>query len=150
MLLLKRIMCHFPSQPMPDATGQVVFAGYGIVMPGGWNDFAEIDASGKWVLAIIGDPEPENPQSEFIAYASDRMKAINARDHGAAGLLLVKGPSIEKEDKLMPAYYDKTASDAGIPVINITRKLANHLIRQGFYHRRPGKRTANFHASVFI
>lgn len=111
-----------------SATGQVVFAGYGIVMPGGWNDFAEIDASGKWVLAIIGDPEPENPQSEFIAYASDRMKAINARDHGAAGLLLVKGPSIEKEDKLMPAYYDKTASDAGIPVINITRKLANHLI----------------------
>jgi hypothetical protein len=111
-----------------SATGQVVFAGYGIVMPGGWNDFAEIDVSDKWVLAMIGDPEPENQQSEFIAYASDRMKAINARDHGAAGLLLVKGPSIEKEDKLMPAYYDKTASDAGIPVINITRKLANHLI----------------------
>jgi len=111
-----------------SATGQVVFAGYGIVMPGGWNDFAEIDASGKWVLAMIGDPEPENQQSEFIAFASDRMKAINARDHGAIGLLLVKGPSVEKEDKLMPAYYDKTASDAGIPVINITRKLANHLI----------------------
>jgi aminopeptidase YwaD len=79
-----------------SATGQVVFAGYGIVMPAGWNDFAEIDASGKWVLAMIGDPEPENPQSEFIAYSSDRMKAINARDHGAIGLLLVKGPSIEK------------------------------------------------------
>lgn len=111
-----------------NATGQVVFAGYGIVMPGGWNDFSGIDVSGKWALAMIGDPEPENPQSEFIAYASDRMKAINARDKGAAGLLLVKGPSFEKEDKLMPAYYDKTASDAGIPVINITRKLANHLI----------------------
>lgn len=111
-----------------SATGPVIFAGYGIVMPGGWNDFAEIDATDKWVLAMVGDPEPENPQSEFIAYASDRMKAINARDHGAIGLLLVKGPSIDKEDKLMPAYYDKTASDAGIPVINITRKLANHLI----------------------
>jgi aminopeptidase YwaD len=110
------------------ATGQVVFAGYGIVMPSGWNDFAGIDVNGKWVLAMIGDPEPENPQSEYIAYTSDRMKAINARDQGAAGLLLVKGPSVEKEDKLMPAYYDKTASDAGIPVINITRKLANHLI----------------------
>jgi aminopeptidase YwaD len=111
-----------------SAAGQVVFAGYGIMMPDGWNDYAEIDVTDKWVLAIVGDPEPENPQSEFIAYSSDRMKAINARDNGAVGLLLVKGPSVEKDDKLMPAYYDKNASDAGIPVINITRKLANHLI----------------------
>ena len=111
-----------------EATGPVVFAGYGIVIPGKWNDYEGIDVNGKWVLALVGDPEPDNPQSEFIAFSSDRMKAITARDQGAAGLLLVKGPSVEADDKLMPAYYDKTASDAGIPVLNITRKLANHLI----------------------
>jgi aminopeptidase YwaD len=111
-----------------SATGPVVFAGYGIVMPGQWDDYAEIDVTGKWVLSLIGDPEPENLQSDFIPHSSDRMKAVNAHDRGAAGLLLVKGPAIEAEDKLMPAYYDKTASDAGIPVINITRRLANHLI----------------------
>jgi hypothetical protein len=111
-----------------NATGPVFFAGYGIVMPGKWNDYEAIDATGKWALVLTGDPEPDDPQSEFIPFSSDRMKAISARDNGAAGLLLVKGPSVDKDDKLMPAYYDKNATDAGIPVINITRRLANHLI----------------------
>ncbi|HHN48311.1 MAG TPA: M20/M25/M40 family metallo-hydrolase [Bacteroidales bacterium] len=111
-----------------SATGPVVFAGYGIVMPGQWDDYADVDVTGKWVLALVGDPEPDNPQSDFIPHSTDRMKAVSARDRRAAGLLLVKGPAIEADDKLMPAYYDKTASDAGIPVLNITRRLANHLI----------------------
>lgn len=111
-----------------SATGTVFFAGYGMIVPNRWDDYAGVDVTGKWVLAFTADPEPENQQSEFIPFSSDRVKAINARDRGAAGLLLVKGVSTDKEDKLMPAYYDKTAMTAGIPVINITRKLANHLI----------------------
>jgi len=111
-----------------NAKGTIVFAGYGIIMPGRWDDYSGIDTRGKWVMVLAGDPEPDNPQSDFISYSSDRMKAITARDKGAAGMLLVKGPSMEAEDKLMPAYYDKNASDAGIPVINITRRLADYLI----------------------
>ncbi|NLN96674.1 MAG: M20/M25/M40 family metallo-hydrolase [Bacteroidales bacterium] len=110
------------------ASGHVVFVGYSIVMPDKWDDYSGIDVKGKWVLSLTGDPEPDNPKSEFIAHSSDRQKALNARDRGAIGLLLVKGTEQDKEDKLMPAYYDKNASDAGIPVINITRKLADHLI----------------------
>ncbi len=110
------------------ASGHVVFVGYSIVMPDKWDDYSDIDVKGKWVLSLTGDPEPDNPKSEFIAHSSDRQKALNARDRGAIGLLLVKGTGQDKEDKLMPAYYDKNASDAGIPVINITRKLADHLI----------------------
>ncbi|MGB4205769.1 MAG: M20/M25/M40 family metallo-hydrolase [Bacteroidales bacterium] len=110
------------------ASGHVVFVGYSIVMPDKWDDYAGIDVKGKWVLSLTGDPEPDNPKSDFIAHSSDRQKALNARDRGAIGLLLVKGAGHDKEDKLMPAYYDKNASDAGIPVINITRKLADHLI----------------------
>lgn len=111
-----------------SATAEVVFAGYGIVMPGAWYDFQQIDVKDKWVLVLTGDPEPENTQSAFIPFASDRLKAINAKDRGAAGLLIVRGVTSEKEDKLMPAFYDKTASDAGLPVINITRTLANKII----------------------
>jgi len=111
-----------------SANGTVVFAGYGIVFPGRWDDYAGIDAQGKWVLVLAGDPEPNNPQSDFIPYASDRMKAITAADKGAVGMLLVKGPSMEAEDNLMPAYYDKNASDAGILVISITRRVADYLI----------------------
>lgn len=111
-----------------NASGNVFFAGYGMIVPNRWDDYAGVDVTGKWVLAFTADPEPENQQSEFIPFSSDRVKAINARDRGAAGLLLVKGATTDKEDKLMPAYYDKTAMTAGIPVINISRKLANHLI----------------------
>jgi len=110
------------------ASGHVVFVGYSIVIPDKWDDYSGIDVKGKWALSLTGDPEPDNPKSDFIAHASDRQKALNARDRGAIGLLLVKGTEQDKEDKLMPAYYDKNASDAGIPVINITRKLADHLI----------------------
>ena len=110
------------------ASGHVVFVGYSIVMPDKWDDYSGIDVKGKWVLSLTSDPEPDNPKSDFIAHSSDRQKALNARDRGAIGLLLVKGTRQDKEDKLMPAYYDKNASDAGIPVINITRKLADHLI----------------------
>ncbi len=110
------------------ASGHVVFVGYSIVIPDKWDDYSGIDVKGKWALSLTGDPEPDNPKSGFIAHASDRQKALNARDRGAIGLLLVKGTEQDKEDKLMPAYYDKNASDAGIPVINITRKLADHLI----------------------
>ena len=110
------------------ASGHVVFVGYSIVIPDKWDDYSGIDVKGKWALSLTGDPEPDNPKSDFIAHSSDRQKALNARDRGAIGLLLVKGTEQDKEDKLMPAYYDKNASDAGIPVINITRKLADHLI----------------------
>ncbi len=109
------------------AIAEVVFAGFGIVMPGIWDDFQNLDVKDKWVLILTGDPEPDNTQSAFIPFASDRLKAINAKDRGAAGLLIVKGVTSEKEDKLMPAFYDKTASDAGILVINITRSLANKI-----------------------
>ncbi|MDP2423834.1 MAG: M20/M25/M40 family metallo-hydrolase [Bacteroidales bacterium] len=116
-----------------SAEAEVVFAGYGIVMDGSWNDYESLSVNGKWVLALCGDPEPENSQSAFIPFSSDRLKAIAAKDRGAAGLLLVKGVNSEKDDKLMPSFYDKIAADAGIPVLNITRGLANKIIQNQNY-----------------
>ncbi len=106
----------------------VTFAGYGIVAQGLWDDYEGLNVTNQWVMMLAGDPEPDNPQSRLIAFSGDRLKAIHAKDRGAAGMLLVRGESLEKEDKLMPAFYDKTASDSGIPVIHITRALANEIL----------------------
>lgn len=76
---------------------EVVFAGFGMVIQTDElqrNDYEGVDAEGKWVLVLKGDPEPDNNNSAYIPFASARSKALFARDQGAAGigfLLLMAG-----------------------------------------------------------
>lgn len=109
----------------------VVFVGFGITGTSGdltWDDYAGLDIKGKWVLALRGDPEPDNAESAFIPMSTDRAKALAARDRGAAGLLLVSPSSVERKDKTIDIAFDKTVSDAGLPVISITRALASEVL----------------------
>ncbi|KAF5064253.1 Peptidase family M28 [anaerobic digester metagenome] len=113
------------------AVAPLVFAGFGIAGTSGelkWDDFSGINVRDKWVMALRGDPEPENPNSAFIPLATDRAKALSARDRGAAGLLLVSPSSIERSDRTIDIAFDKSVSDAGIPVVSITRNLAAFLL----------------------
>jgi hypothetical protein len=109
----------------------VVFAGYGFDLDLDslkWNDFKNIDVKGKWAIILRGDPEPEKQNSAFIAYGQERGKVLTAKDKGAIGVLLVTPSDIEKKDVLMHTQYDKSPSDAGIPVFSITRELADKLL----------------------
>jgi len=109
----------------------VIFAGFGISGSSGdlkWDDFADQDLKGKWVLVLRGDPEPDNASSAFIPMATDRAKALTVRDRGAAGLLLVSPSSVDKNDQPVDITFDKTVSDAGIPVISLTRKTASYIL----------------------
>lgn len=111
----------------------IVFAGFGFEIDEDslkWNDYNNIDVTGKWVLALRGDPQPDNDESLFIAYGDDRSKALVARDKKAAGLILVNGPQFG-DDKLAEPAFNRVTSDAGIPVINITRSVANQIIQAG-------------------
>jgi len=114
-----------------EVSAPLVFAGFGIAGISGelkWDDFSGIDVRDKWVMALRGDPEPDNPNSAFIPLATDRAKALSARDRGAAGLLLVSPSSIDRMDKTIDIAFDKSVSDAGIPVVSITRNLAAFLL----------------------
>lgn len=94
-------------EPFSFSTSQslnapVVFAGFGITAETDslkWDDYRDIDVKDKWVLVLRGDPEPDNPSSVFIPMASDRAKALNAKDKKAGGILLVSPSSIERSDK---------------------------------------------------
>ena len=104
----------------------VVFAGYGLDIHEDslqWNDYKGIDVKGKWVLVLRGDPDMDNPASPFARYSRDRDKAMTAMDHGAAGLLLVSGKEFDKKDEL--AGLRKMEYSAGIPVLQVTRKVAD-------------------------
>lgn len=110
---------------------EVVFAGYGFDVDLDslkWNDYHGIDVKGKWVIILRGDPEPEKSDSKFLPFEQERSKVLTAKDKGALGVLLVTPSDIDKADGLMHMQYDKTPADAGVPVINITRSLADKLL----------------------
>jgi aminopeptidase YwaD len=109
----------------------VVFAGYGFDLDLDslkWNDYSGLDVKNKWVIIFRGDPEPEKSNSAFFPFEQERTKVLTAKDKGASGVLMVTPSDIEKTDVLMHIQYDKTPADAGIPVINITRSLADKLV----------------------
>ena len=109
----------------------VAFAGYGFDLDLDslkWNDYAGLDVKGKWVIIFRGDPEPEKTNSGFLTFEQERSKVLTAHDKGALGVLLGTPTDMDKSDVLMHMQYDKTPADAGIPVINITRSMADRLL----------------------
>jgi aminopeptidase YwaD len=114
-----------------QVSAPVAFAGYGFSIDQDsllWNDFKNIDAKGKWVLLLKGDPEIDKPESKFAAFSEDRAKVLTAQDNGAAGVLLVAGPHFSEKDELQGLFYDKNSSTYSIPVFQITRKVADSIL----------------------
>ncbi|NQU51634.1 MAG: M28 family peptidase, partial [Bacteroidetes bacterium] len=109
----------------------VVFASYGLQVDFDtvqWNDFESVDVSGKWILALMGDPDMDNAASPFVQFSTERAKALTASDKNAAGLILVAGPSFSEADKLSSLFFDKNSSRYSIPVIQVTRKVADEIL----------------------
>jgi aminopeptidase YwaD len=113
--------------------GDVVFAWYGFDFTTDdgkeINDYAGMDVKGKWVMVLTDEPElKENEKDIYSQFSSLRLKAVTARDKGAIGIIFVQGTLSDEKDRLIPLTYDKSSSDAGIGVINITRKVANKIL----------------------
>ncbi len=76
----------------------LAFAGYGITAPGyDYDDCAGLDVRDKILLVLTNEPGEMDSTSRFdgsvnTPHAELRTKAINAREHGALGLLVVNGP----------------------------------------------------------
>ena len=109
----------------------VVFAGYGLEVDRDtlqWDDYKGIDVNGKWVLALQGDPDLENQQSPYIEFSSERSKALFATDNNAAGLILVAGKKYREKDELSSLVFDKNSARYSIPIIEVTREVANKML----------------------
>lgn len=108
----------------------VAFCGYGFMTSSDtlqWNDFKDIDITGKWVMMLRGYPEANPAAAGFSSLGTDRLKVMNARENGAAGVLLVSGEKWDPADNL-----DKPSrgeSRAGIPVLQIKREVADSILR---------------------
>src|SRR3990172_6676548 len=81
-----------------DVSGEVVFAGYGIVVPDGqdvaYDSYSGLDVKDKIVLALRYFPEDADHKTRtaLARYADLRYKALAARQRAARALLVVTGP----------------------------------------------------------
>jgi len=110
----------------------VVFTGYGIEVDRDslqWNDFDGVDVSGNWMMALQGDPDLDNPNSPYLEFSTERAKGLTASDRNAAGLILVAGPKFIEKDELSSLFFDKNSSRFSIPVLQVTRAVANELLK---------------------
>ena len=87
----------------------LVFAGYGITAADlHYDDYAGLDVKDKIVVVLRHEPQEDDAKSVFEGKETTRHaaiinKAINARNHGAAGMILVNdtGAHPGKEDELI-------------------------------------------------
>ena len=114
-----------------DVDGEVVFAGYGLTVPGadGYDSYAGLDVTGKIVVVLRYVPEGVDTKrrAELNRYAGLRYKAMIARDRGAKAILVVAGPNSPNAGKLIPMTFDNSLAGSGIVAASISGEVADAL-----------------------
>ena len=115
--------------------GGVVFAGYGITAPElGYDDYAGLDAQGKVVLVLSHEPRERDQAGPFrrpeaYRFTEARYKIINAREHGAAAVLLVTDPLAHVgEPETLIGIRGVPSRSAGIVAVHARRAVAEALL----------------------
>ena len=114
-------------------SGDIVFAGYGIVVPPGqeiaYDSYAGLDVKDKIVVVLRYFPEnaERNKKALLARYADLRHKARAARDHGAKGILIVAGPSSPNAGAIIPMTFDTAIAGSGIVAASVSDRVAGAL-----------------------
>ena len=119
-------------------TGEVVFAGYGLCVPGkgaeGYDSYAGLDVTNRIVLALRYVPEDVTPKrrQELNRYAGLRYKAMLARERGAKAVLFVTGPNSPNGGELAGLSFDSSLAGSGILAASISSNVENPHAEGGF------------------
>jgi hypothetical protein len=117
-----------------EVSGDVVFAGYGIVVPEsqnfGYDSYATLDVKDKIVLVLRYFPEDADQKTRGILarYADLRYKAMAARQRGARAMLVVTGPRSPNAGETVPMSFDTALSGSGIVAASISGTAARTLL----------------------
>ncbi len=111
------------------ASGKVVFAGYGMTADSSYDDYAKIDAKDKIVIVLRYSPDGDNPHSKYTKQSALRYKVLQAREKGAKGILIVTSSNDDSTDSLIKLKYDNSSSEAGIPVLSVSRAVVNEWLK---------------------
>ena len=124
-----------------DFTGKVVFAGYGITAREySYDDYAGIDAKDKFVIVLRHEPQEFDDKSVFSGkvyteHAQFFSKAVNAKMHGARGVILVNDAANHADsDDLEPFATTAGPSEAGVPYLQVKAEVVNQWLAQAGPH----------------
>jgi len=116
---------------------KVSFAGYGLVIPpsekyAGYNSYQDLDVKGKWVLVFRDIPQdiPNDKRIYFNQFSRLHHKALVAKQKGALGLLVAKGPLSPSRKELGDLRLDGAGADAAIPIISVSDQVAAQIVSQ--------------------
>jgi Tol biopolymer transport system component len=111
-------------------SGEVVFAGYGLSVPGkageGYDSYAGLNVSNRIVLVLRYVPEEVEAKrrQELNRYAGLRYKAMIARERGAKAILFVTGPNSPNAGQLAALSSDSAGANSGIIAASVTTNVA--------------------------
>ncbi|HEY3789167.1 MAG TPA: M20/M25/M40 family metallo-hydrolase, partial [Urbifossiella sp.] len=133
----------------------IVFVGHGITAPNlKYDDYAGIDAKGKWVLVIRRVPRADNtqqgrfdttvPAGSDTPYSALVGKLENAMVHKAAGVIFISDTVTAGDADRLMNFDDHKFIDiaARFPVLHIKRAAASNLLRAA-----TGKKLAELEAA---
>jgi Tol biopolymer transport system component len=112
------------------ASGDVVFAGYGIKSADKsaveYNSYDGLDVKGKVVLVFNGTPPylSDDDEKELLRYATPRYKALVARELGASAIIFVS----EIENTFGSVHHENTPGNSGIVAVSINPSVADKLL----------------------
>jgi hypothetical protein len=114
----------------------IVFAGYGITAKNlGYDDYEGLDVEGKAVLVLRHEPRQDDPKSVFNGtensrHAFFRDKARNAREHGAAAMLLFTGPASKEylRDRLGKPDWGLTMGGESLMAAHVKHRVGEALL----------------------
>ena len=115
--------------------GEVVYAGYGLQLPGepgeGYDSYAGLDVSNKIALVLRYVPEGVGPERRqaLNRYAGLRYKALIARERGARAILFVTGPNSPNAGELIPVRFDSSLAGSGIVALTVSSNLVHSLLQ---------------------
>jgi len=114
--------------------GPLVFAGYGITAPElHYDDYQGVNVSGKIVVVLRHEPQESDPKSpfdgaNFTSHASFINKAINAKQHGAQGIVFITDLN-HTDEQVGSATRTEETDDLGIPAVHAKREPLLNLFK---------------------
>lgn len=115
-----------------EFAGQLVFAGYGITAREyGYDDYAGIDAKDKFVIVLRHEPQEFDEKSVFngkvyTEHAQFFSKAVNAKMHGARGVILVNDLGNHSDSDELEAFTESAGpTEAGVPYVQVKAEIVN-------------------------
>ena len=117
-----------------DVNGALVFAGYGITASElHYDDYQGIDANGKIAVVLRHEPQESDAKSPFdgansTRHASFVNKAVNAKQHGALGIIFITDLN-HADEQVGSATRTEETDDLGIPAVHAKRDSLINLFK---------------------